>query len=171
MGRAATPAVPMSEAGCWPGHGKWHPSGKPAGERCHQGKSVPRYLYLQSDPTGTPAEYPCPSRATSVVSRSHHGHNSRLTRDGASMEYLDLTPWRCPEPLIRLKLWLRQANAGQSRPSGWPMPAPGRTFPPICNARVMPSRCRRRQTIPSLCSWWSGPSTTASPSNLRMSPC
>ena len=30
------------------------------------------------------------------------------------MEYLDLTPWRCPEPLIRLKLWLRQANAGQS---------------------------------------------------------
>ena len=78
------------------------------------GKSVPRYLYLQSDPTGTPAEYPCPSRATSVVSRSHHGHNSRLTRDGASMEYLDLTPWRCPEPLIRLKLWLRGAQAGQS---------------------------------------------------------
>ncbi|HHO2167548.1 TPA: sulfurtransferase TusA family protein [Aeromonas hydrophila] len=30
------------------------------------------------------------------------------------MEYLDLTPWRCPEPLIRLKLWLRQAYAGQS---------------------------------------------------------
>jgi len=30
------------------------------------------------------------------------------------MEYLDLTPWHCPEPLIRLKLWLRQANAGQS---------------------------------------------------------
>ena len=30
------------------------------------------------------------------------------------MEVLDLTPWRCPEPLIRLKLWLRQANAGQS---------------------------------------------------------
>ena len=25
------------------------------------------------------------------------------------MEQLDLTPWRCPEPLIRLKLWLRQA--------------------------------------------------------------
>ncbi|MGL5153686.1 MAG: sulfurtransferase TusA family protein, partial [Aeromonas veronii] len=23
------------------------------------------------------------------------------------MEILDLTPWRCPEPLIRLKLWLR----------------------------------------------------------------
>lgn len=30
------------------------------------------------------------------------------------MEQLDLTPWRCPEPLIRLKLWLRQAEPGQS---------------------------------------------------------
>ena len=30
------------------------------------------------------------------------------------MEILDLTPWRCPEPLIRLKLWLRQARPGQS---------------------------------------------------------
>lgn len=30
------------------------------------------------------------------------------------MEYLDLTPWRCPEPLIRLKLWLREANHGQT---------------------------------------------------------
>lgn len=30
------------------------------------------------------------------------------------MELLDLTPWRCPEPLIRLKLWLRQAHTGQS---------------------------------------------------------
>lgn len=30
------------------------------------------------------------------------------------MEHLDLTPWRCPEPLIRLKLWLRQAMPGQS---------------------------------------------------------
>ncbi|MEI4971506.1 sulfurtransferase TusA family protein, partial [Aeromonas caviae] len=30
------------------------------------------------------------------------------------MEQLDLTPWRCPEPLIRLKLWLRQARLGQS---------------------------------------------------------
>lgn len=30
------------------------------------------------------------------------------------MEQLDLTPWRCPEPLIRLKLWLRQARPGQS---------------------------------------------------------
>lgn len=30
------------------------------------------------------------------------------------MEYLDLTPWRCPEPLIRLKLWLRQAKTGQA---------------------------------------------------------
>lgn len=29
-------------------------------------------------------------------------------------EQLDLTPWRCPEPLIRLKLWLRGARAGQS---------------------------------------------------------
>ncbi|MFM5439199.1 sulfurtransferase TusA family protein [Aeromonas enteropelogenes] len=29
------------------------------------------------------------------------------------MEYLDLTPWRCPEPLIRLKLWLREAQPGQ----------------------------------------------------------
>ncbi|WP_310597398.1 sulfurtransferase TusA family protein [Aeromonas aquatica] len=29
-------------------------------------------------------------------------------------ERLDLTPWRCPEPLIRLKLWLRGAQAGQS---------------------------------------------------------
>ncbi|MFZ3404870.1 sulfurtransferase TusA family protein [Aeromonas salmonicida] len=30
------------------------------------------------------------------------------------MEHLDLTPWRCPEPLIRLKLWLHQATPGQS---------------------------------------------------------
>ncbi|RQM87557.1 sulfurtransferase TusA family protein [Aeromonas dhakensis] len=30
------------------------------------------------------------------------------------MECLDLTPWRCPEPLIRLKLWLRQAKPGQA---------------------------------------------------------
>ncbi|MGY3896482.1 sulfurtransferase TusA family protein [Aeromonas enterica] len=30
------------------------------------------------------------------------------------MEHLDLTPWRCPEPLIQLKLWLRQAQPGQS---------------------------------------------------------
>ncbi|WP_421247607.1 sulfurtransferase TusA family protein [Aeromonas jandaei] len=30
------------------------------------------------------------------------------------MEYLDLTPWRCPEPLIRLKLWLREAKTGQT---------------------------------------------------------
>ena len=30
------------------------------------------------------------------------------------MEQLDLTPWRCPEPLIRLKLWVRQARPGQS---------------------------------------------------------
>lgn len=29
-------------------------------------------------------------------------------------EQLDLTPWRCPEPLIRLKLWLRGAKTGQS---------------------------------------------------------
>lgn len=29
-------------------------------------------------------------------------------------EQLDLTPWRCPEPLIRLKLWLRRAQPGQS---------------------------------------------------------
>ena len=34
--------------------------------------------------------------------------------DGAPMEHLDLTPWRCPEPLIRLKLWLRQATPGQT---------------------------------------------------------
>ncbi|HHQ4480976.1 TPA: sulfurtransferase TusA family protein [Aeromonas veronii] len=30
------------------------------------------------------------------------------------MEILDLTPWRCPEPLIRLKLWLREAQSGQT---------------------------------------------------------
>lgn len=30
------------------------------------------------------------------------------------MEYLDLTPWRCPEPLIRLKFWLREAKSGQT---------------------------------------------------------
>ncbi|PJG58993.1 sulfurtransferase TusA family protein [Aeromonas cavernicola] len=30
------------------------------------------------------------------------------------MEHLDLTPWRCPEPLIRLKLWLRHAKPGQT---------------------------------------------------------
>ena len=30
------------------------------------------------------------------------------------MEQLDLTPWRCPEPLIRLKLWLREAKSGQT---------------------------------------------------------
>ncbi|WP_421271260.1 sulfurtransferase TusA family protein [Aeromonas veronii] len=30
------------------------------------------------------------------------------------MEVLDLTPWRCPEPLIRLKLWLRKAQSGQT---------------------------------------------------------
>lgn len=42
------------------------------------------------------------------------------TRDGTSphmepqWELLDLTPWRCPEPLIRLKLWLRHAQPGQS---------------------------------------------------------
>ncbi|HDO1323735.1 sulfurtransferase TusA family protein [Aeromonas veronii] len=30
------------------------------------------------------------------------------------MEILDLTPWRCPEPLIRLKLWLRKAQSGQT---------------------------------------------------------
>ncbi|HDO1317526.1 sulfurtransferase TusA family protein [Aeromonas veronii] len=30
------------------------------------------------------------------------------------MEVLDLTPWRCPEPLIRLKLWLREAKSGQT---------------------------------------------------------
>ncbi len=30
------------------------------------------------------------------------------------MEYLDLTPWRCPEPLIRLKLWLSKAQSGQT---------------------------------------------------------
>ncbi|MDM5138533.1 sulfurtransferase TusA family protein [Aeromonas bestiarum] len=30
------------------------------------------------------------------------------------MEHLDLTPWRCPEPLIRLKLWLREAKSGQT---------------------------------------------------------
>ncbi|MGY6037550.1 sulfurtransferase TusA family protein [Aeromonas sp. AE23HZ002T15] len=29
-------------------------------------------------------------------------------------EQLDLTPWRCPEPLIRLKLWLREAQSGQT---------------------------------------------------------
>ncbi|MEG0006792.1 MAG: sulfurtransferase TusA family protein [Aeromonas sp.] len=29
-------------------------------------------------------------------------------------EQLDLTPWRCPEPLIRVKLWLRGAQPGQS---------------------------------------------------------
>ncbi|MGL5030508.1 MAG: sulfurtransferase TusA family protein [Aeromonas sp.] len=30
------------------------------------------------------------------------------------MEYLDLTPWHCPEPLIRLKLWLKYATCGQT---------------------------------------------------------
>ncbi|WP_303846171.1 sulfurtransferase TusA family protein [Aeromonas sobria] len=30
------------------------------------------------------------------------------------MEVLDLTPWRCPEPLIRLKLWLKDAKNGQT---------------------------------------------------------
>lgn len=30
------------------------------------------------------------------------------------MEILDLTPWRCPEPLIQLKLWLRGAKSGQT---------------------------------------------------------
>ncbi|MEN3755609.1 sulfurtransferase TusA family protein [Aeromonas veronii] len=30
------------------------------------------------------------------------------------MEILDLTPWRCPEPLIRLKLCLREAKSGQT---------------------------------------------------------
>ncbi|ELM3615230.1 SirA family protein [Aeromonas sobria] len=30
------------------------------------------------------------------------------------MEVLDLTPWRCPEPLIRLKLWLKDAKSGQT---------------------------------------------------------
>lgn len=30
------------------------------------------------------------------------------------MEQLDLTPWRCPEPLIRLKLWLREAKSCQT---------------------------------------------------------
>lgn len=30
------------------------------------------------------------------------------------MEVLDLTPWRCPEPLIRLKLWLKEARGGQA---------------------------------------------------------
>ncbi|WP_429195427.1 sulfurtransferase TusA family protein [Aeromonas veronii] len=30
------------------------------------------------------------------------------------MEILDLTPWRCPEPLILLKLWLRGAKSGQT---------------------------------------------------------
>lgn len=30
------------------------------------------------------------------------------------MEILDLTPWRCPEPLIRLKLWLSKAQSGQT---------------------------------------------------------
>lgn len=42
-----------------------------------------------------------------------------IIRDGAlpemeqHWEQLDLTPWRCPEPLIRLKLWLRAAHDGQ----------------------------------------------------------
>ena len=30
------------------------------------------------------------------------------------MEYLDLTALRCPEPLIQLKLWLREAEQGQT---------------------------------------------------------
>lgn len=30
------------------------------------------------------------------------------------MEHLDLTPYRCPEPLIMVKLWLRQATPGQT---------------------------------------------------------
>lgn len=30
------------------------------------------------------------------------------------MEHLNLTPYRCPEPLIMVKLWLRQAKNGQS---------------------------------------------------------
>ena len=30
------------------------------------------------------------------------------------MEYLDLPPGRCPEPLIRRKLWLREAKSGQT---------------------------------------------------------
>lgn len=43
-----------------------------------------------------------------------------ITHDGAlphmepHWEQLDLTPWRCPEPLVRLKLWLRDAQPGQS---------------------------------------------------------
>lgn len=42
-----------------------------------------------------------------------------IMRDGSlpemeqQWELLDLTPWRCPEPLIRLKLWLREAHDGQ----------------------------------------------------------
>ena len=30
------------------------------------------------------------------------------------MEILALPPWLCPEPLIRLKLWLREAQSGQT---------------------------------------------------------
>ena len=42
---------------------------------------------------------------------THHGASPDME---PHWEQLDLTPWRCPEPLIRLKLWLRQARPGQS---------------------------------------------------------
>lgn len=42
---------------------------------------------------------------------THHGASPDME---PHWEQLDLTPWRCPEPLIRLKLWLRGAQAGQS---------------------------------------------------------
>lgn len=42
---------------------------------------------------------------------THHGASPDME---PHWEQLDLTPWRCPEPLIRLKLWLRGARAGQS---------------------------------------------------------
>ena len=41
----------------------------------------------------------------------HHGASADME---PHWEQLDLTPCRCPEPLIRPKLWLRGARAGQS---------------------------------------------------------
>lgn len=41
-------------------------------------------------------------------------HDGALSHMEPHWEQLDLTPWRCPEPLIRLKLWLRGARPGQA---------------------------------------------------------
>ena len=72
------------------------------------------------------------------------------------MEVLDLTPWRCPEPLIRLKLWLREAQSGQTVTIRLADAGSRQDIPAYLHRQGHHVEVQQEADKPSLCSWLSG---------------